>query len=148
MKRLIACPVRLGFGAGMIIGVADQRRNRTTDQPDAMRVSSRRDLAIRSGDGGNHRAMRRGIHGSVAGQCAEIVDAFQNDRRAHVGPVDHVPIEAREQIGAGAVEQHPIAADPGVDHRQAPPWRGSRTGGARIRRASACSHRHARRGHR
>ncbi len=47
-------------------------------------MSPRRELAVRSGDGGNHSAMGRGIHGSVAGQCAEIVDAFQNDARRTV----------------------------------------------------------------
>ena len=103
----------------MIISVADQRRDGATDQPDAMRMSPRRELPIGTCYRCNHRAMGRGIHGSVAGHCAEIVDAFQHDCRTHVGPADHVPIEACEQIGAGAVEQHPIAADPGVDHRQA-----------------------------
>jgi hypothetical protein len=52
----------------------------------------------------------------VAGQRAEIVDAFEEDEVAYARLRQHVAVEPRECVGAEAIEQQAVVADPHVEH--------------------------------
>jgi hypothetical protein len=102
----------------MIIIISGERHHRTTDDFDAMRMGPRRDLCVSRRNLRYHRGVLDGAGGGIARQDAEIVDS------AYAAARDHVAVEPREQVRAQAVEQHPVAADPCIDHAERPGRRG------------------------
>ena len=103
--------VGLALGAGVVIGRPAVGQDGRADDLDAPVVGAVDHLAIAGDDLGDEGLVgfRRG--GRIAGQHAQVVDAFQQHHVGHAGLGEHVALEPRQGVGTQAVEQHTVAAD-------------------------------------
>jgi len=103
----------IGFaqGAGVVVVGASVGRDRGSIDAKLVGVGARDDLLIGAEDSLDESGVFFGGDFPVAGEAAEVVDAFENDDPTCAGGCEDVAIEAREGVGAEAVGEEMIAAD-------------------------------------
>ena len=108
-------PVRFILGIGMIIIIADEGHDGGADHLDPARMGASDDLAIGADDAGDMGLVILDTDRRLAGQCAKIIDPFQQDQMGDAGLGQHIAVEPGQRIGAKPVVQQPVAADPLID---------------------------------